>query len=92
MNQLDTEVLEKTIEETDNLKSNSITLFNDHVNTFDDVIEALVKICNHELLQAEQCTYLVHYKGKCIVKEGNYDDLLKMYNHLSDKGLTVELN
>lgn len=92
MSKSDTEVLEKKNEKIETNKSNSITLFNDHVNTFDDVIDALIKICNHEPTQAEQCTYLVHYKGKCIVKEGEFDDLLKVYNHLSEKGLTVELN
>jgi ATP-dependent Clp protease adaptor protein ClpS len=31
-----------------------------------------------EPVQAEQCTYLVHYKGKCDVKKGAYE-LLKPY-------------
>ena len=43
-----------------------IVLWNDDVNTFDDVIEALVEICKHTLEQAEQCTMLVHYKGKYV--------------------------
>lgn len=84
---------EESIQDKTSLKSNKfITLFNDNVNTFDDVIDALIKICKHNTIQAEQCTYLVHYKGKCVVKEGDFDELLSMYNSLSDLGLTVELN
>ena len=63
---MDTEVLveEKVKEELKDL--NQIVLYNDDVNTFDWVIESLIEVCEHEPLQAEQCTILVHYKGKCV--------------------------
>ena len=48
----------------------NIILYNDDVNTFEWVIECLVKYCNHDSIQAEQCAHIVHYKGKCAVKEG----------------------
>ena len=67
-------------------------MFNDDVNTFDFVIEMLVKVCEHDVLQAEQCTYIIHYKGKCAVKKGNYQTLRNMSEALSDAGLTVEIN
>ena len=54
---------------------NEIILFNDDVNTFDHVIQTLVDVCNHTYEQAEQCSILVHYKGKCSVKTGLYEDL-----------------
>ena len=57
---------------------NTIVLFNDDVNTFDHVIDTLVKVCNHEAIQAEQCALLVHYKGKCDVKSGDINDLVPM--------------
>jgi ATP-dependent Clp protease adaptor protein ClpS len=53
---------------------NEIVLFNDDVNTFDHVIDSLIEICDHTLEQAEQCAILVHYKGKCTVKTGEYKD------------------
>ncbi len=71
--------------------SQKIVLFNDEVNTFDFVIDALVKVCGHEPIQAEQCTILVHFKGKCAVKEGDYDDLEPMCTALLDRGLTAEI-
>jgi len=57
------------------LKQNEIVLFNDDVNTFDHVIDTLIYACDHVPEQAEQCALLVHYKGKCTVKTGSYDDL-----------------
>ena len=71
--------------------SNKIVLFNDDVNSFDFVIDALIKVCGHEAIQAEQCTILVHFKGRCTVKEGDYDDLEPMCTALLDRGLTAEI-
>lgn len=68
-----------------------IILYNDDVNTFEFVINALIKICKHDALQAEQCTYLVHYKGKCSVKKGTYEELEPMCTALLEKGLTAEI-
>ena len=68
-----------------------IVLWNDDVNTFDDVIEALVEICKHTLEQAEQCTMLVHYKGKCTVKTGSLEELKPMHEKLLSRSLTSEI-
>jgi ATP-dependent Clp protease adaptor protein ClpS len=69
-----------------------IVLFNDDVNSFDFVIESLMDVCGHEALQAEQCTLLVHYKGKCEVKKGDYDTLEPMCTALLDRGLSAEIH
>lgn len=68
-----------------------IVLWNDDVNTFDYVIEALIEICEHTLEQAEQCTILVHYKGKCTVKTGSLEKLKPMHEKLLQRGLTSEI-
>jgi len=68
-----------------------LIIFNDDVNTFDFVIECLIKVCDHDPVQAEQCTYIIHYKGKCSVKTGAYQKLEPMCKALFDKGLTVEI-
>jgi len=65
----------------------SLTLYNDDYNTFDHVIACLIKICRHSTEQATQCAYLVHYKGKCIVKEGSMYLLNGMCNKLQNEGL-----
>ena len=72
-------------------KSYEIILFNDDVNTFDYVINKLVTICGQTLEQAEQCTYIVHYSGKCSVKTGSFEELKPMCLKLLDSGLTAEI-
>ncbi|CAM4097628.1 MULTISPECIES: ATP-dependent Clp protease adaptor ClpS [Flavobacterium] len=71
--------------------NNEIILYNDDVNTFDHVIDTLVKVCNHEALQAEQCALLVHYKGQCAIKTGSYDELKPLCSALLDAGLSAEI-
>lgn len=69
-----------------------LVLHNDDVNTFNFVIMCLIEVCKHSLEQAEQCTWLVHYKGKCEVKTGSYDVLEPMCSSLLDRGLSAEIN
>ena len=68
-----------------------LVLYNDEVNTFDFVILSLVEICQHTIEQAEQCTWLVHFKGKCDVKSGSFDTLEPMCTALLDRGLSAEI-
>lgn len=70
---------------------NEIVLHNDDVNTFDHVIETLIYACEHTAEQAEQCAILVHYKGKCTVKTGEYDDLKPRCSKLLEAGLSAEI-
>ena len=67
----------------------SIILYNDDFNTFDHVISCLVQICNHEVIQAEQCSWIVHTNGKCIVKTGEYKELEPLCTLLLEKGLSA---
>ncbi|MGC6533215.1 MAG: ATP-dependent Clp protease adaptor ClpS [Flavobacteriales bacterium] len=86
---IEEEVLVLTKEQEE--ESRKIVLFNDEVNTFDWVIDSLVKVCRHEPVQAEQCTLIVHFKGKCDVKEGDWETLEPMCTALLDRGLTAEI-
>ena len=70
---------------------NEIVLYNDDVNTFDHVIDTLIYACEHTPEQAEQCSILVHYKGKCTVKTGVYDELEPRCSMLLDAGLSAEI-
>ena len=68
-----------------------IILFNDEVNTFDHVIKTLIEVCEHTPQQAEQCSLIVHYKGKCSVKRGSYDELEPKCIRLHAAGLSAEI-
>jgi len=68
-----------------------LIIYNDDVNTFDHVIKCLVEICEHEEIQAEQCTMLIHYKGRCSVKRADYETLEPICSALLDKGLSAKI-
>lgn len=84
-------VSEELLLEEDAIKNNEIVLYNDDVNTFDHVIETLIYACNHTPEQAEQCSIIVHFKGKCTVKTGVYDELKPQCSMLIDAGLSAEI-
>ena len=75
----------------DVLKQNEIVLYNDDVNTFDHVIDTLIYACDHLPEQAEQCAIIVHYKGKCTVKTGQYEELKPRCSMLLEAGLSAEI-
>ena len=73
------------------VKQNEIIVFNDDVNTFDHVIDTLIDVCDHSPEQAEQCSLIVHYNGKCTVKTGEYKDLEPRCSKLLQAGLSAEI-
>lgn len=79
--------------DSENLKSqeNFLILHNDEHNLFDYVVDSLIDICEHDPHQAEQCTLIVHYKGKCDVKKGSFKVLEPFKKALDEKGLTVTI-
>ena len=72
-------------------KAKEIVLHNDDVNTFEHVIVSLMEICDHDPLQAEQCAWLVHYKGRCSVKRGSFDVLRPLCEALCERGLSADI-
>ena len=89
---MDTELLEKPAVQEKAEQLRDLILHNDDVNTFDFVIETLVEVCGHNPLQAEQCAFLVHHKGKCGVKKGSYADLEPLCLTLLQKGLSATID
>lgn len=71
---------------------NDLVVYNDDVNTFDHVINTLIKVCRHSREQAEQCTLLIHYKGKCAVKKGAFTELLPMRQGIVNAGINAEIH
>lgn len=71
----------------------TLIVWNDEVNTFEWVIQALVEICGHSNEQAEQCAIIIDSKGKYAVKEGMYDTLKPMCDAITERsiGATIEV-
>jgi len=91
------DTIQKTKDKIDELldsfvdQGKTLVLHNDDYNTFDWVIESLVKVCKHKPQQAEQCSLIVHFKGKCAVKEGAKNTLRPMKDALVDRGLNATI-
>ncbi|MGA0383790.1 MAG: ATP-dependent Clp protease adaptor ClpS [Flavobacteriaceae bacterium] len=83
---------EELLTETAEASEHQIILFNDDVNTFEHVIATLIRVCEHTEEQAHQCSLIVHYKGKCSVKTGAYDELKPQCTALLEAGLSAEIH
>ena len=70
---------------------NEILLYNDDFNTFEHVIEMLCKYCEHDPVQAEQCAWIVHNNGKCMIKRGEMDNLKPICSALQEAGLSAKI-
>ena len=68
-----------------------LDLHNDDFNSFDWVITCLMKVCGHEYEQANQCAHIVHFKGKCDVKYGDFETISTMKEKLQSSGLSVTM-
>ena len=79
---------------TELTSSYSLVVWNDEVNTFEWVIETLIKVCGHSEEQAEQCAMLIHTQGKYAVKKGDYETLKPMCDAITDRGIgaTIEMH
>ena len=85
------DVLNEVLNDLEDQEPKSLIVFNDDYNTFDHVINTLVKICKHTLQQAEQCTWLIHYRGKCVVKTGNFRKLKPLRDGICDAGIDARI-
>ena len=83
----DLAVLTETITED----QKDLVVYNDDFNTFDHVINTLIKVCKHSAEQAEQCTWIIHYKGKCSVKNGTFDELKPMRASICEVGIDAKI-
>jgi len=83
--ELVTEVLD------DVMHPKNLMVFNDDFNTFEHVIETLIKVCRHSTLQAEQCAHIIHNRGKCSVKKGSMAQLKPMKEAICDAGIDAKV-
>jgi len=68
-----------------------LILHNDKENSYLKIKASLIKYCNHEGIQAEQCTIIAHNNGKVVIKEGDFMDLLKIRDNFERHNINVEL-
>jgi ATP-dependent Clp protease adaptor protein ClpS len=85
------EEIELLLEELIDQEALDLVVFNDDINTFEHVIQVLMKVCKHTHEQAEQCTLIIHYKGKCSVKKGSREELKPMCEAILDAGIQAAI-
>ena len=71
--------------------SHKLILWNDEVNTFDHVINCLIKYLDYSEPQAEKIAWTVHTKGKCAILEGTFTEVEVYRKILQQEGLTVTI-
>ncbi len=86
-----TELSEDIAVEATIQKYHKLILHNDHVNTFDWVIETLIEICGHTFEQAEQCSLFIHYKGKYAVKTSDFETLKPLKDAICERGINATI-
>lgn len=69
-----------------------LILFNDPVNLFEFVVKTLIEVCDQDQYQAEQCTMVAHFNGKCQIKKGTFDELKPVWEEMTRRGLTVSID
>ena len=69
----------------------NLIVWNDEVNTFEWVIQALTEICDHTQEQAEQCALLIHTQGKYAVKQGSFEKLKPMCEAICERSINATI-
>ncbi|MBX2964646.1 MAG: ATP-dependent Clp protease adaptor ClpS [Cyclobacteriaceae bacterium] len=85
------ETVTDVLEVTEATELMALVVFNDDFNTFEHVIDTLIKVCGHATHQAEQCTWIIHYKGKCTVKNGTFDFLKPLRDAICEAGIDAKI-
>lgn len=79
------------VELTETIDVKDLVVFNDDFNTFEHVIETLIRVCKHTAEQAEQCTWIIHHRGKCTVKTGSFEELQPMRQAICERGIDAKI-
>ena len=86
------ELLSEILDDIGSQEPKDLIIYNDDFNTFEHVIKTLVKICEHTAEQAEQCAWIIHYKGHCCVKTGQIIKLKPMEEAICSAGIDARIS
>ena len=72
-------------------KRHELILYNDDKHSVPEVMDMLMTLCKHSVMQAEQCVLIAHNVGKCSIKRGGYTNLLDLSFEMKNHGFNVEI-
>lgn len=85
------ELLKDVMEAVETTEVMDLVVFNDDVNTFAHVTDTLIRVCKHTAEQAEQCTLIIHHRGKCAVKNGSFEFLKPLREAICEAGIDARI-
>ena len=65
-------------------------ILDDDENTFEHVIDVIQRCLSYPYTQALSIANIVHYSGKCLVKESEDEVILYLYNNMRSEGLNIK--
>ncbi|MCT4616262.1 MAG: ATP-dependent Clp protease adaptor ClpS [Marinifilaceae bacterium] len=58
---------------------------------YEILIDSLVKVCKHTIMQAQQCCLISEFNGQCDIKIGKLEELKLMKKKLDSRGLKISI-
>lgn len=77
--------------ESVNIKTVRLVLFNDTIHTDDEMDEMIWVATGHDEIQCEQLRMMVRGKGSAVIKVGDIDELIPMYETLQLEEFKVRI-
>lgn len=72
-------------------KSHKLVMYNDADNSFSYIMACLIRFCEHDPLQAEQCALIAHNKGECSIKAGDFLEMLDLHKDFEKVRIKTEI-
>lgn len=66
-------------------------MHNDDVHNFQYIMACLIRFCNHDPIQAEQCALIAHNTGQCSIKSGDFNEMFDLKSSFNDLAIKTEI-
>lgn len=72
-------------------KTHKLTMHNDDVNSYQYIMAYLIKFCQHDPIQAEQCALIANNTGKCNIKTGDFMEIFELHSTFENGNIKTEI-
>lgn len=66
-------------------------MHNDPNNSFSYIMACLIRFCEHDPIQAEQCAIIAHHVGECSIKTGDFLEIFDTHNDFEKVNIKTEI-
>jgi len=71
--------------------THKLIMYNDSIHSFQYVMACLIKFCEQNPLQAEQCALIAHTNGQCSIKCGDFNTIMETHFLFDRVGVKTEI-